>query len=268
MSSRFLAGVALPTYNMGGGEAGSLPVYGGDKSNVLIENTAGGPAIFRRIYAEEVLDALAVNLSTPQTTVLEIGEYTLPMSFTATYQRSGVDMTVLLISCQCTDNQGGSSKDLKALNEANSFLYEDPVGTSYSKELNNGNVLFTLTAEDTVSGPVADTVNIRWQPRVFRGVKPYASSIDEAFVKSLNSDLRSSRSLTFQSSDAGAGEHIYFALPSAYGTPVFNVGGFVGGFIYKTTLVITADTTNAPAQTYDIFESDQDNLGITVINVS
>jgi hypothetical protein len=57
-----------------------------------------------------------------------------------------------------------------------------------------------------------------------------------------------------------------FALPTSYGTPLFNVGGFDGGF----NLIKTFNFTNYSGHTesYDVWISDNIGLGTTTVKVS
>lgn len=86
---------------------------------------------------------------------------------------------------------------------------------------------------------------------------------DSDFIMKLTKTLTNSRQNTFSVS-CGDGQHVYFAIPTRFGTPTFSVGGFSGGFIKVSTL----DFTNKFGYTepYDIWKSENSNLGkITVV---
>jgi hypothetical protein len=255
----------------GGGAPGSLPAYSGNPSAVVVENTAGGPAVFRQLTWEDILDQLSVGLSS-SVGVLEIGASTLPMSFSATYLRGSFDRTSDLVLATIQDDQGGALVDLLAQPDPNSFVYEPPAGTSYTKNTNNASVSFTLTAQDTSAvNPVAATHTVRWRPRVYAGSVLHpgavAPPLTEALVEALPSQLLASRQTTISSSP-GHNEHIYYAAPTAYGDPTFFIDGILpGGFQLVGDVTLTSNTANPVTQTYRVWRSDQDNLGPTVVDV-
>ena len=81
---------------------------------------------------------------------------------------------------------------------------------------------------------------------------------------SLSKGLQASKGKTF-TVNAGENEHIFYAVPSRYGTCMFNVGGFDGGFSKVTTF----DFVNASGfkESYDVYKSTNDNLGSTTVTV-
>jgi hypothetical protein len=87
---------------------------------------------------------------------------------------------------------------------------------------------------------------------------------DEAFIKALaNQPLCSSRQVEFNVT-AGVGEYIYYAAPITYGSPVFVVDGFVGGFSQVATVMVT---NLSGTQNYGLWKSDYPNLGLTNVKV-
>ena len=75
--------------------------------------------------------------------------------------------------------------------------------------------------------------------------------INDAFIKGLTKQLTTGRTGSF-TVNATAGQYIYFAIPSSFGVPVFNVGGFDGGF----NKIKTFNFTNASghAENYDVYK--------------
>ena len=101
---------------------------------------------------------------------------------------------------------------------------------------------------------------------VYYGVLAEDATLDSAAILTLNRSLQSTKSMTF-TANPGSGERIAYALPTkGYGTPVFNVGGFEGGFTKAATL----DFTNASGhqESYDVWLSDNSGLGSTTVKVS
>lgn len=124
---------------------------------------------------------------------------------------------------------------------------------------------YTLTVSD---GRTTETRSVifYFRSRAFWGVSDAQESYDSAFIAGLNhSTLTSSRARTITAT-AGRNEYIYYCIPSTFGTPQFTVSGFTGGF----TRAGRISYTNAYSfvETYDIWKSDNDNLGETTVIIS
>lgn len=90
---------------------------------------------------------------------------------------------------------------------------------------------------------------------------------DSAFISSLSSQILSDargRNITVV---ANEGEHIFYALPSRLGTPNFNVGGFDGGFTKVASRVVHTNASNY-TESYDVWMSDNENLGSTTVKIT
>ena len=83
-------------------------------------------------------------------------------------------------------------------------------------------------------------------------------------VDTIGNELAWNRNKDF-TVNAGAGQYIYYAIPAAWGTPTFFVGGFEGGF----DLLSKFNFTNASGYTtsYNVYKSGNANLGQTTVNV-
>lgn len=127
------------------------------------------------------------------------------------------------------------------------------------------NKTWTLGATDERDKTVTKTTGVTFLNGVYWGVAADAQTFDSAFILKLSKGLQGSKAKTFTVT-AGAGQHIYYALPARYGTPGFNVGGFDGGFGKAATI----DFTNASGykESYDIYKSDNAGLGGTTVKVS
>ena len=66
--------------------------------------------------------------------------------------------------------------------------------------------------------------------------------------------------------NAGSGQYIFFAIPSAYGTPAFKVGGFDGGFDKVQTISHT--NKSGHTENYDVYRSTNASLGSTTVTVN
>lgn len=127
------------------------------------------------------------------------------------------------------------------------------------------NKTWTLSATDERDKTVSKTTSVTFLNGVYWGIGDASPTLDSAFILTLTKGLQGSKAKTF-TVNAGAGKHIYYAVPTRYGTCAFNVGGFDGGF----TKVETIEFTNASGykENYDIYKSDNANLGNTTVKVS
>lgn len=126
----------------------------------------------------------------------------------------------------------------------------------------NTNIILTVTDErDAV---VFRTVSITFQPKVYWG-KIAKEQMENADILALEgSSLASGRSRTFIV-NAGVGEKIVYVIPTSFGTPTFNVGGFDGGFRKMQTLNVT--NASGHMQSYDVWASVNAGLGSTTVTV-
>ncbi len=138
--------------------------------------------------------------------------------------------------------------------------------TLTSKELTGlalkTNKSYTLVAEDNKGSSASKTVSVSFLHGVYYGA---AESITESGqIISLVRKLQAGRNITFEVG-AGVNDYIWYCLPTSYGTPSFNVGGFDGGF----TKTGSVNVTNASGfiDSYDIWRSDNANLGTTKVTV-
>ena len=126
----------------------------------------------------------------------------------------------------------------------------------------NTSKTFTLTVEDAKQS-ASRNLTVNFYQGVYYGA---AESITESGqIISLVRKLQAGRNITFEVG-AGVNDYIWYCLPTSYGTPSFNVGGFDGGF----TKTGSVNVTNASGfiDSYDIWRSDNANLGTTKVTVS
>lgn len=92
----------------------------------------------------------------------------------------------------------------------------------------------------------------------------YGAAADYTELALSDGVLTSSKISTFNVT-TGAGQYIWYILPSRLGTCRFKVGGFEGGF----TLFATKELTNASgySEEYYIYRSDNPNLGFKSVDV-
>lgn len=138
-----------------------------------------------------------------------------------------------------------------------------------SKTLNRQNIRanknFTLKATDERDHTTTKTTSIQFLNGIYYGVATANEEINNTFLHKLTKKLQGGKNTTF-TVNAGEGQHIFYAVPARYGSCNFNVGGFDGGF----TKVNTFDYTNPSGynENYDVYKSDNANLGNTTVKVS
>ena len=140
-------------------------------------------------------------------------------------------------------------------------IYEYNYYTSF-----NSNKTFTLVGKDEKDKTASSTIRITYYNRVYWGVSNLIT-YDNNFLreKLANSTLSDNKNRTIQV-NATEGQYIYYALPSRLGTPMFKVNGFEGGFEKVSTISFT--NNYGFTEDYDIYKSDNANLGNTTVVIS
>lgn len=124
---------------------------------------------------------------------------------------------------------------------------------------------FMLQVTDEKGKTAQKNTSVVFQNGVYYGVSEIPEEVNNTFILSLSRSLQGSRTKTF-STTSTEGQYVWYAFPSRYGTPVFNVGGFDGGF----TKTASISFTNASGYTeeYAVYRSDNSNLGTKTIKVT
>ena len=122
---------------------------------------------------------------------------------------------------------------------------------------------YTLVATSNSGVKKSKTATITFANGIYYG-KSTTSTYNNALISGLTKQLSNSKNRTI-TVNAGVGEYIFYCIPSRLGTCSFNVGGFDGGF----SKVATINFTNSDnyAENYDIYKSDNANLGNTNITI-
>lgn len=131
----------------------------------------------------------------------------------------------------------------------------DASARTYTYELNSAlsdNTTFILSAQGSMGSPVTATSDIIFTYKVFYGAAfaPEGEYTPDFLQSLAGSSLQETKETTF-TIDNVENQYIYFALPQSYGTPIFSVGGFVGGFGNAPIGTVSYNETN-----YDIWKSD------------
>lgn len=122
---------------------------------------------------------------------------------------------------------------------------------------------YTLVGASNNDAQKSKSATITFANGVYYG-KSTTSIYNSALISGLTKQLSNSKNRTI-TVNAGAGEYIFYCVPSRLGTCSFNVGGFDGGF----SKVATVNFTNSDnyRENYDIYKSDNANLGNTTVTI-
>lgn len=124
---------------------------------------------------------------------------------------------------------------------------------------------FMLQVTDEKGKTAQKNTSVVFQNGVYYGVSEIPEEVNNTFILSLSRSLQGSRTKTF-STTSTEGQYVWYAFPSRYGTPVFNVGGFDGGFIKAASISFT--NASGYTEEYAVYRSDNSNLGTKTIKVT
>ena len=145
----------------------------------------------------------------------------------------------------------------------NEVLDADVRVYAYSSPLSS-NKTFTLSANDG-SKSFNKSISFSFLNGRYWGVSNSSTTYDSNFINTFSKELSSSRGKTF-TVNCGADQHIYYCIPTSFGTPTFTVGGFSGGFNKVSTIQFV--NIYGHTESYDIYKSTNNNLGNTTVVVS
>jgi hypothetical protein len=232
-----------------GGPSGGIP----STPNLFSQTDGAGGAVWGPITQDQVLASFAVSLSLSSASAVLLGSTVTHPAFTASYNRTPAAAVL-------TDDQGSSPKNV--ISTPNSFASNG----AFTKNTFGSSATFTLTANEAGGPSKTSSQTITWLQPVYWGAAVPAT-INASFIQALSgSALASSRARTF-SATAGATQKIYYAFRSAFGTPTFTVGGFTGGFSLVASAVAVTNGAGI-TENYDVWASDNVNLGATTVQVS
>ena len=186
-------------------------------------------------------------------------------SFTA--KDAETDKSTLEIGTEVTsvDFAWAFSKQPKSITFNGNEMPVDSKGTTLSGLSIKTNTAWVLSVTDERDTTVQKSAGLTFLNGVYYGVCDDGDSGEAAIDGLTEKKLQSGRALTF-TANAGAKQRIVYAIPSRYGTPVFNVGGFEGGF-YKDSTIQYANE-HEYTESYDVWLSDNVGLGSTTVKVS
>lgn len=153
------------------------------------------------------------------------------------------------------------------VNQVISDIGNIPVGTFTAKYNNSiaSNKTFTLTVSDNKNNTATKSITFSFLYPKYYGAVVEPDVYDNDFILNLSGyKLASSRNGTFNV-NAGTNEYIYFCIPTKWGTPTFNVGGFDGGFFKVAEINFT--NKSGYTEPYSIWRSDNLSLGSQSVTV-
>lgn len=129
-----------------------------------------------------------------------------------------------------------------------------------------GDLSLTVTVTDERGATVSKSVSVTFCDRIFWFA---AATFDTAIPEipaGAGSVLSTAKARTI-TVNAGAGEYIWYVVPSSIPAPSFSVGGFAGGF---SRIAHEMSLTNQYGSTasYDVWRSDQTGLGQTTVAIT
>lgn len=184
----------------------------------------------------------------PTVGLYECGQTVIAPAFVASYSAPPT-------TADLTNDQNAEALDVSATPD--SFASAE----TYVLSTPNTAVTWTLTTSNGIR-----TASATWGQKNLWGISTSPANT-EAFIEALaSSQLGTAQNSAFTVNATGANK-IYFAHPTRYGTPTFTVGGFVGGFVLRSS---TISVTNAQGYTenYSLWESVNPGLGTTAVTVS
>ena len=112
-------------------------------------------------------------------------------------------------------------------------------------------VSFTVAAEDESGNEDSASTAVNFYNGVYCGSLPDGATLDSATIRSLTRKLQAGKATSFS---APAGRPTY-ALPSRYGTPSFNIGGF--DYTWHKAATIQFENASGYVEPYDIWQHPQ-----------
>jgi hypothetical protein len=239
----------------GGGGGTTITLPASTAPNAVLQRSyppGTDPVFFAPLTLDQILPSFVVSLALVGSGFVEAGQTVSTPAFTASYNRTPLTTTL-------TDTVPTAPKNVSST--PTSFSSNGTFIRGYGSS-----VTFTLSANEAGGPNRTSSASISWGQKVYWG-NAVPGTFNATFITSLPGNALSLALGRTFTSTAGLSEKLYYAFRSAYGTPTFTVGGFVGGFhIAGSSIAIT--NAQGVTENYNIWESDNFNLGTTIIGVS
>ena len=128
---------------------------------------------------------------------------------------------------------------------------------------------WALKVTDEKNAAANSNASISFYNKVFYGVANAPTAYNKAFIDGLaNNALKGDHNVSNKIFTTGANQYMYYAAPSSYGTPTFydHASKFNGGFVKVATFSYT--NSAGYAENYDVWKSNNANLGTRTITIS
>ena len=188
------------------------------------------------------------------------------VSASATNATNEIGSTVTETVITWSFNKEPKAQTIKFGSEVAEVLDKSIRSKTYSGKTITSNTSIVITATDERNAQASRTLNITFQPRAYWGVAQNKEIYDSADILALSGSALTSTRTRNINVNAGEGEHIIYAIPSTFGTPIFKINGFEGGFVKAGTINFT--NASGYSQNYDVYKSVNSNLGNTQVVVS
>lgn len=213
------------------------------------------------------ITTLQKDVSTAKTNISSIQKEIADLKYSAisitnfTNSKNIVEMgsTVTSVALNWTTNKTPTTLTLD-----NTSIDKSLKTITLSNQTIKSNKTFTLKAIDERNATATKTTAITFYNGIYYGAAASAT-IDSSFILKLTKSLQATKAKTFDCT-TGSGQYIWFCVPTRYGTPAFNVGGFDGGFSKISTLQFK--NASGYTESYDVYKSDNANLGNKTVKVS
>lgn len=222
-----------------------------DASNVTYNNgtyTTVQEALDSLLYVPLSVSSFSMKLGDDTyngNAIVEMGRrFESATTLTWSYNKPISSITSQVITC------GGTPSTANGLTHS----YNSPI---------TSNTSFTITGSDGKKS-ASRTINITYYNKIYYGVSS-STTYDSSLFIQMTGVLSNNVSRTINV-NAGEGEYVYYIFPSRLsGSPIFSVGGFVGGF----SKVATYSFSNIYGYTenYDIYRSANTNLGNVQVEI-
>lgn len=229
-----------PQNQSGGGGGGFNPPAGTSPGQTLIWTGSGYAPEFYE--TDDLIPPLQVLLT--GTTLAEVNQTLLHPAFTAAYSETPT-------SALLKDSDNNTNQSVVSTPTSFSSVY------SFTKTAFGDTVTFTLTATEGHNTKTSQVVTT-WAQKLYWGTGT-AGQTGASFITGLVGSAITTDKLFSFNIIPGSTEKIYFACRSAYGAVIFTVDGIQGGFTKTQTVAVTNGF--GFTENYDLYESDQVNLG-------
>lgn len=201
----------------------------------------GWQDILTRLDNLEYVPITINSFTSTQTTPVEIGSSVADLTFNWTINKASANIASLILDGKEIDTT---------------------LKTSILTGPFTANKTVTLKATDDKNATSSKSWSLNFYPNLYYGIATKITTSAE--VIALSKQLKSSKAFTF-TVNAAEENYIFYCLPTSYGTPTFNVGGFDGGFTKQETISVT--NASGYTQNYDVWKSDNAGLGSTTVVV-